>query len=450
VGEHPVLTRLISAFVHTCALGTLLAATAAAADTALDDAKHVQAVIDSLRAGDVSAAVAKLRAGPSADALAAKPHLVHVLCDRAFRFDSQSAPIDARRALAASLFEIATKACEAQPSDDRPRWGLAEAIVLRERSTRSGPDAWGQAADLLEKIHAGRPGDALPLGYAVSCLLEGACCEDNATSSLAERADSLARRAMESQKDSATLAVTIASSQFWCAKTLLPTNKRVAKNELKASLDTLRPFATRPNPPLAAATAYNDAVAFARVSGFVLSDRFVDFTRATLSNSIQIDVPVSSRWSFQTVAATGDQAAYDYVTEMSPDGKRTRQVLFRRYAWGSPYTFEESNPVGGDNCRGIAHGLQEQLVKRVFAPGAKGPAPSRCSIPKSLDGYSFDVRGATPAADGAASEPLRLRVYVLRGSAKACYALLVYVYGKDDELGPEIEHLVASLREVEK
>jgi hypothetical protein len=437
---------------RSIALATaLFVATSAFADTVTDeDAQSVQAVIDALRAGDFSAAAAKLREKPSVERLTARPDLVYVLCDRAYRYDKHSGSADARRTIAARLLEVAGAAAAAQPTDDRLRWALADATVLRERTGRTGPEAWSQAADLLEKVHASKPNDGLALDYAVTFLLEGACSEPDATSALIERADALARKAMEAQKDSPTLAAAIATQQFWCAKTLLASNRKMARNELKATLDTLRPFAAKPNPTADVATTYNDAVAFGRVNGFVLPDKFVDAARPTLGASIQVDVPVSSRWFFQTVAATADTAAYDYVTEMSPEGKRVRQVLFRRWGFSDRYVFEDKNPVGGDNCRGLSQGLQAQALAHIFAPGAKAETPSRCSIPKSLDGYQFDVRGTTPSADGAPGEPLRLKAYILRGRSKACYGVLLYVYGKDDELGPELENLISSLREVEK
>src|SRR6185295_661659 len=143
------------------------AAAVARADTApSDEAKRVQAVIDVLKTGDVSAAVAKLGQGEQVDALAAHPDLVQVLCDRAFRFDNQKAGVDARRTLAGRLFELATLAAMQAPDDDRARWALAEATVLRERAgPAAGPDAWNSAADYLEKVHAAHANDALPLSY---------------------------------------------------------------------------------------------------------------------------------------------------------------------------------------------------------------------------------------------------------------------------------------------
>jgi hypothetical protein len=428
-----------------------LAALARADTTPADDAMRVQAVIDAMKTGDVSAAVAKLGQGAQVNALASRADLVHVLCDRAFRFDNQKASIDARRTLAGRLYELATAAAMASPDDDRTRWALAEATVLRERAGPPvGASSWDAAADLLEKVHAGKRSDGLPLAYAVSFLLEGASSTPESAHSLAERADQLARRAMDAQKDSPTLALSIASSQFWAAKALVATKPKVSKSQLKATLDTLRPFATRGTPTVEIGTAFNDAVAFGRSNGVAVSDGFVTTPKTTLEGALQFDLPVSSRWSMQTVATTPDAPGFDYITELAADGARRRQILFRRYAWNQRYTFLGPNPVGGDNVRALTQGLQAMSAARVFAPGATLSTPQRRSCTKALEGYAFDVRGTAAPDAGAGNSPIRLFAYVVRGHALASYAVLVYVYGKDDELGPEMEAILASLREPEK
>jgi len=434
------------------ALVLALCAVAASADTVVaDDAQRVQAVIDLLKTGDVPAAVTKLGDGSQTAALVAKPDLVYVLCDRAFRYDAPKADAAARRTLSARLLDLSLAAATAAPDDDRLRWALAESIVLRERSgPRAGPDAWTAAADLLEKVHAGHPSDALPLGYAVSFLLEGACTDADASVGLTNRAETLARRATDSQKDSPTLAATIATTQLWAARTLLPSNHKLSRVEVKAALETLRPFATRKAPLVEAATIWNDAVAFGMTNVFGLPERFVTAPRLTLDGSLTFDLPLSSRWSLQTVAAKDDVPGYDYVTETGADGGRRRQVLFRRYAFNRQYTFETPVPCGGDNVRSIAQGLETQSEAHVFAPGATAVAASRKPCCKAMDGYAFEVKGNAAGENGAKGDPLHLYGFVVKGKNQACYALLVYVYGKPDDVGLEMDALVESLREPEK
>jgi hypothetical protein len=430
-----------------------LCAAAASADTVVnEDAQRVQTVIDLLKTGDVPAAVTKLGDAPQTAALAGKPDLVYVLCDRAFRYDAPKADAAARRTLSSRLVDLATAAATAVPDDDRLRWALAESIVLRERSgPRAGPDAWTYAADLLEKVHAGHPADGLPLGYAVSFLLEGACTDTDSAVALTNRADALAKKAADSQKDSPTLAATIATTQFWAARTLLASNHKLSRVELKAALETLRPFATRKVPVIEAATIWNDAVEFGQTNVFGLPEHFVMAPRLTLDSALAFDLPASSRWSFQTVAATDDVPGYDYVTEVATDGARRRQVLFRRYIFGRQYTFESAVvSIGGDNVRGIAQGLEAQSAAHVFAPGAKTVAAERKPFCKALDGYAFEVKGNAAGENGAKGDPVHLYGFVVKGKNQACYAVLVYVYGKPDELGLEMEAVVNSLHEPEK
>jgi len=449
----PSETSRSAARVRRLAVAALvLCAAAARADSVPSaGALHVQAVIDVLKTGDVSSAVAKLGQGAELDGLVGHPDLVHVLCDRAFRYDNQKAPLDARRTLSARLFELATATLMRAPDDDHARWAVAEATVLRERAgPSSGPESWTQAADLLEKVHAAHLADGLPLAYAVSFLLEGACGTPEWAMALTERADAIAKKAMDAQKDSPTLALTIASSQFWAAKALASSKPKIARNELKVTLDTLRPFAMRPSATAEIGTAYNDVVSFARANNFGFSDKFLTTPKTTLEGSLQFDLPVSSRWSMQSVAATSDTPAYDYVTELSADGARHRQILFRRYAWSQKYTFVERNPVGGDNDRSLAKGLEAMSAAHVFATGAQQSSPQKHACSKTLEGYAFEVKGATQADAGSPSEPVKLYAYVVRGHTLNCYAVLVYVYGKDDDLDPEMESLIASLHEPEK
>jgi hypothetical protein len=424
-----------------------LAGAALAAD-ATPEAQRVQAVIDLLKKGDAAAAIAKLGDGAQLQALASDPYLVQVLCDRAFRFDNPKANAEARRTLATRLVELAKAANAAAPADDRTRWALAEAVVLRERAgPTAGSSAYSTAADLLEKVHAGKPGDPLPLAYAVSFALEGACADADAASALSNRADALAKKAMESQRDSATLAVSLATSQLWAARTIWPANHKVARNQVKSALDTLRPFATRKTPAVEAAGLHNDAVEFGIANEMGLPDRIVTAPHLVLDGRLLLDVPVSPRWSVTTVKATDEEPAYEYVTEMDAAGQRARQVIFRSYSWSQQYTFESAVPCGGDNVKSIAGGLQAMAAARVFAPGAKTPAPARRPFCKELDGYAFEAAGTT---SGEGPEPLHLYGYVVRGRDQTCYAALVYVYGKDDNLGTGMSTLVSSLRPPER
>jgi hypothetical protein len=438
--------------VAAALLLALAARTAAAADPDAA-AKLVQAAIDAIKAGDVAAAVTGLGDGAAPDPLAARPELVHVLCDRAFRYDTTKADPEQRRVLAARLFALATAAQKHAPADSRTSWALAEALVVRERAgPRTGPAAWTDAAELLEKVHAQKPADALPLAYGVGFLLEGACNEPDATVPLTKRADALAKKALDAQKPSPTLAVTIATSQFWAGRTLVASNRKAARGQVCASLASLEPFTAGEPRIVEAATLWNDVLAWAKKNGFVLEERFAMTPRTTLGGALAVDVPLSSRWSFERVDAAEGRQAYDYVTEMSPEGTRLRQVLFRRYVGDQDYTFEDPVPVGGDNVRAIAQGLQRMIAARVLAAGASTPAPERRPFHRDMDGYVFTATGRAAPEPGSAIVGAALRVtgYVMRGHNQACYAVLVYDYSGKDEASAEIEALVAGLKEKDR
>ncbi|MCE9636569.1 MAG: hypothetical protein K8T90_12765 [Planctomycetes bacterium] len=412
-------------------------------------AQRVQTTIDAIRAADVPLALTRLGAGPETDALGTRIDLVYVLCDRAYRYDKVVPDPAPRKALAARLFDLATAALAAAPADDRAHWAMAEAIVLRERSGQhGGPAAWTLAAEHLSKIHARKPADALPLAYAVGFLLEGACTETEATVPLSTRAGVVAAAALAVKPASPTLAITIATSQAWAARTLLATNRKAARVQVVATLESLRPFTTGATPVLEAATLWNDTLAFARRSGYVMEEKYVVTPHETLEGALAFDLPLSSRWQFQHVEATADTPAYDYVNELSAEGGRVRQILFRRYLWTQRYTFD-ANPVGGDNVKSLAQGLQSMITARVLSSGAAAPAADRRPFNKEMDGYVFDAAGKMQPEPGQTAPPAGLKVsgYVMRGHKQQCFAVLVYDYSSQSEPSPEIEMLIASLRE---
>ena len=56
------------------------------------------------------------------------------------------------------------------------------------------------------------------------------------------------------------------------------------------------------------------------------------------------------------------------------------------------YSTPQLTRLGG--LQEITQGLQAMSAARVFAPGAVTPPPGRKNFCKSLDGYSFEVKGA--------------------------------------------------------
>ena len=232
----------------------------------------------------------------------------------------------------------------------------------------------------------------------------------------------------------------------------MASNRKVARTQVKSAFETLKPFADGEPPVLDAATLWNDTLAFAKRSGFVMDEKFVLAPHKTLDDTLVVGIPLSSRWKFEHVDAAGEQPAYDYVTEVAADGSRVRQILFRRYLWSQRYTFEETNPVGGDNVKSLAQGLQAMIAARVLAVGASVPAADRRPFNRDMDGFVFSAAGRTASEPGnaAVGPPLRVTGYVMRGHKQACFAVLVYDYSAQEDASPEIEAVLASLREPDR
>ncbi len=411
--------------------------------------ERAQDVIDALRRGDVPRAVEVLTGPDVADALVDRPALVHVICDRAYRFDDamRAAPESARRRLSGSLLDVAERAHAAAPEDVRGTWALAQALVVRERSGPvEGAAAWLRAADLLEQAHERRPGEGEALGYAATFLLEGAAAVSDQQYVLQKRAATVAKAAARAHPKSVTLATTLASAHLWGARTLLGSNRRAGKSALQVVFAQLSPHLRRELPNAAVAALWNDAVTLGAEAGFALRERYVTVPALALGGSVMFDVPVSPRWTVTEVPASGDYGAYVYVTQTDAAGNRLRQLLFRRYTWGYSYSFVGPVQVKGDNVKNLARGLRDVSCERVFAPGAEASRVRKSKMGKGFVGQQFVITGTVP---GDAREPLTLYGYCVRGSHQETYGFLVYAYADGGAIDVEMEFVLAGLREPE-
>lgn len=451
-----VMRRLLRGLAVAALLfGAQVAASAQQEDAA---AKRVQAAIDALRTGDAVAAVTALGSDDEVTALGSRLDLLYVLADRAYRYDqpvaksAEQTRLDARRTLATRLFDLSAAAAKtADPADERAKWVLAESIILKERAgLGTGPESWVQAAELLQQVYAKKQDDALPLVYAISFLLEGACADPDSANGLTGKATAISQKVADRKEETPTIAVAVAQSHLWAARNLVGTGKKLARDQVRDAFASLKRYAVRKVPILEAATVWNDAVTWAKRADYVFTERYVTDTRDTLNGILEIELPVSSRWHLLTVPETEQTPAYDYVTQTSADGKPLRQIIFRRYIWGQTYTFDGPNTVGGDNVKSIAQGLQAMFASRVVKASGTLSPPARKPFHRDLDGYVFEVEGKAVASAGEGATPLRVEGYVVRGHEQACYAILVYDYSGEPGTAPEIEAFVAGIKEAEK
>ncbi len=442
--------RRVAPSVFTCVV-VLAGALAAPARARADDLdERAQDVIDALRDGDVASALKTLAPLETTERLSERPALVHVLCDRAYRLDQayRKAPGNQRIQLSNTLLELAEATLASAPADARAQWALAHAIVLRERTgPAEGPPAWLRAADLLEQAHTASPADGEALGYAVTFLLEGAVLEPGEGRVLQKRATQVAKAARRAHPDSLTLATTIASAHTWASRVLIERNRRAAKGALQTAFDVLRKHVKKDLPAVSAAALWNDAVTLDADSGFALRERYVTVRAMALGGALVFDVPISPRWTVTDVPETEEYGAYVYVTQADAAGAVRRQLLFRRYTWGRKYTFWEPREISGDNVKKIAEGLQRVSAERVFAPGARSRSIKKTKLSKDFSGRWFSLTGTASSEEG---NPLTLVGYCVRGGHQESFGFLIYIYEADGEVGPEMEAVLASLREFEE
>ena len=95
----------------------------------------------------------------------------------------------------------------------------------------------------------------------------------------------------------------------------------------------------------------------------------------------------------------------------------------------------------------LARGLQAVSAERVFAPGATLSPVRKGKIGREFTGHVFEVAGPTAGEGG---EPLVLRGSCVRGSRQKSYSFLLYVYAEEASKDPEMESVLASLRESER
>ncbi len=424
----------------------LLAAVSAARGDVVDD--RAQDIVDALRRGDVQAAVSLLEDPSLTSDLADRPALVHVLCDRAYRFDDAcaAAPPTSRMLLATVLMEVAEDTRASAAEDPRAAWALANALVLRERSgLAQGAASWLRAADLLVEAHAATPGAGEALGYAVTFLVEGAALAEPSRHELLKRAGAIATDLRRKHRDAVGSAAMVASAQLWAARTFLADDRRAAKAAVGEVFDCLRPF-TRKGDDVAADTAalWNAAVTIGLERRYALREGYVTRTASALSGALLLDVPVSPQWTVTEVPETEDADAYVYVTQTDAEGETLRQILFRSYQWGLLYPFDGPNDVNGDNVKGLARGLQAISLERVFGAAARTAAPKKGKFGDGISGYQFSISGLTAGEEGRA---LSLHGYCGRGGRQSTHVVLIYVYAEGGALDVETEALLASIRE---
>ena len=129
----PLVRRLRPAARSSGAcLGVVLALAGTAHADEIEE--RTQDAIDALREGNVSAALQVLGDRGMAGALAQRPALVHVLCDRAYRLDDvcRGAPDADRIQLSGDLLRIAESTHDAAPEDVRGLWHPVRERVLRD------------------------------------------------------------------------------------------------------------------------------------------------------------------------------------------------------------------------------------------------------------------------------------------------------------------------------
>lgn len=431
--------------VALCAVSCVLVHAAWAGDVAT----RAQDVIDALRGGDVTAAVAVLADDAVAGDLSTRPDLVHVVCDRALRCDEalRLAPEETARALSSALLGIARRANVRAPESVAGLWALSHALVLAERTgPTQGADVWSRAADLLERAHSLEPGQGEAFAYAVTFLMEGAVRDPDQEHALMKRAAALARSAARSHSGAVPLAVGSAGAHLWAARELLERDRKSSKAALQMVFALLEPLLDRDAPTGDVPALWNNAVTFDTAAKFALRERYVTVAAKALDGAIVFDVPVSPRWTVTQVPATEETAAYVYVSETDAAGATLRQVLFRSYRWGYSYPFVGPNEVKGDNVKNIARGLCDLSAVRVFGPGAERQDVRKARMGRDFVGQSFRVAGTT---SGEKPAPLTLHGYCVRGSRQVTFGFLVYCYGADGEIDAETQAVLDSLRESE-
>lgn len=387
-------TRVV--LVLLSAAVALLAAPRAA--TAQDVDKLVEQACRVLESGSFEGGRRLIEAEGVAEFAAESPSQLRKLCAAADkgRAEVEKAGVEDARATMAALVTIAQTALEAKPEDADAMWSLALARLARgrlERDHEGKPDLadWKEAAALLEKAWGRSAEEGRPAGEAASALFEGARLPGAPAAEMQQAADRILDAAIAKHPEGGRLLLAWATRQIERATAALATKKADAVAIADAALKRLGPPASRKDPDLDAATAYNDVVGFALDNKLVPKAAFVT-KRFRVGSDLELMVPVSRRFSGDEESADPD------VRQFTKDFQALHTLSFSRYAWDTSWDFGVKGfaEIGGDNLKGVANGsFFSAKAELGTEKTAKAPAKGRLNG-RIGDALLWEVSGTLP------------------------------------------------------
>ncbi|HEX5135934.1 MAG TPA: hypothetical protein VFY93_03100 [Planctomycetota bacterium] len=332
---------------------------------------------------------------------------------------------------------LGKKTMERLPEDADAVLACAEAELCRlrlacalERATTS--EDWIATAELFVKAHGIRADDGKPLERAAGLLQEGTDAIGVDRNALRDRADKVCEEAVRQYPESKLFRGMLFRRRLDKIEEQLVSDRRGAQKALADYVDELRAKMDDKGTDMVVATAYTDAVTFARSTrGISLKADYITRTLSVARSNLRVDIPVSERWEYED----------GVIRQYDRDGDHLRSFTFDVYSWDTNYYIGQTM-FGGDNLKGLA-ALDELNAEQLVVKIEKRRKPTRRRLNgKFASTVYFEVSGFD--ADG---DFLRYANYYMKTEKRCSVQVSLLEYQELEDVDPETKSVIDSFRE---
>jgi hypothetical protein len=415
-----------------CLLGLSIAATAK--DTKDVGRAIAQAIIRNVGLPEV----VKGLVPEAVDELATEPAVAREICEAAARYvyRAPSARTD-WEPLVERIVALGHATMERTPDDGDAVRACAEAELCRVRLARNldkptKTEEWVAVAELFLKAHGVEADEGKPMERAAKVLWEAAEAPGVDRAALRERAVKTCEEGTKQYPQSAYMRGLLYRHRLESIEVQLGADRRAAQKAMSDYLLELRAAMGTKTPEMVVATAYNDAVSFARsTKGLDVKADFITRTLSVAAANLKVEIPVSERWDYEE----GRIRQYDR------EGDLVRSFFFDVYSWNTNYYIGQTQ-FGGDNLKGLAQ-LDEMNAEEVVVKITKRKKPARRRFNRKFpSAIYFEVSGLDDGGDF-----LKYTSYYVKTEKRVSVQVAMLEFKEVKDLDPEAELVVDSFRE---
>jgi len=335
------------------------------------------------------------------------------------------------------VVRLGNKTMERLPDDSDAVLACAEAQLCQlrlacvfERATKT--EDWVGAGELFIKAHGIKADEGKPLERAARILREGAEAIGVDRRALHERADKVCEEGLKQYPESKVFRGMLFRRRLDMIAELLPTDRRGAQGALATYIDELRAIMHDKGRETVVATAYTDAVTFAKsTKGISVKADYITRSLSVARSSLRVEIPVSERWEYEEGA----------IRQYDRDGNHLRSFTFDVYSWDTNYYIGQTM-FGGDNLKGLA-ALDELNAEEIVVKITKRRKPMRRRLnAKFPSTIYFEVSGYDSDGDF-----LRYANYYMKTEKRCSVQVSLLEFEDLKDLDPETKFVIDSMRE---